>query len=80
MRGCLNNSNINNFLAKTIIHSPAVEPAVMRGVMAGRMTTICDLYATGAINLREDKIVSKNALKFYDKNLSLKRDLESYSK
>ena len=79
MTGCLNNSNINNFLSNLIINSTAVKPVVMRGVMSGRMTTICDLYATGAINLRSAKLVSKNALQFYENNPSLKRDLDSYS-
>jgi len=43
------------------------------------MTTICDLYLTGAINLKAAKVVLKNALQFYDKNPILKRDLGSYS-
>ena len=80
MTGCLNNSNINNFLSNLIINSPAVKPVVIRGVMSGRMTTICDLYVNRFINLRTAKLVSKNALEFYDKNPNLKRDLDTYSK
>ena len=80
MSGCLNNSNINNFITNSILNSTAVEPVLLRGIVGGRMTTICDLYATGAINLKEAKKYSKNTLQFYDKNPSLKRDLDTYSK
>ena len=78
MTGCLDNSNINNFLSNMLINSPAVEPLVVRITAGGRIASICDLYSTGVINLREAKKYSKNALKFYDMNPSLKSDLDSY--
>ena len=81
MSGCLNNSNIKNFLSNMLLlNSPLVQPLVTRSMMGGRMTTICDLYVNGFINLRTAKLVSKNALEFYDKNPNLKRDLDTYSK
>ena len=78
MSNCMANNNIMNALSPLVINSPAVNPIVIRSVSMGRIASICDLYATGAINLREAKKYSKNALKFYDMNPSAKRDLDVY--
>ena len=78
MSNCMANNNIMNALSPLVINSPAVKPLVLRGTALGRIASICDLYATGAINLREAKKYSKNALKFYDMNPNAKRDLDVY--
>ena len=80
MAGCMKNPNIFNTIAMSVLNGPMAHPVATRGIMGGRMTTICDLYVNGFINLRTAKLVSKNALEFFDNNPNLKRDLDTYSK
>ena len=80
MSNCMDSTNIMKALSGIVINSPAIEPIVLQASTAGRMASICDLYVTGNINLRTAKKIAKNPLEFYDKNPSLKRDLDAYSK